>query len=102
MQQSEESRNRWAISLTVVFSVFIFIGFAFYKGFLSFEGFNTVSKVQTANIVAAEVVPSPVENTKKTFQAAFEEIDKKYQEFKESLSDVFVPFITGIEVYERK
>jgi len=47
-------------------------------------------------------VPSPIENTKQVFGAAFDEIGKQYQELKDSFSSVFVPFISSIEVYERE
>lgn len=100
MQKPEEERNRWALGLTVTFSVLIFAGFAFYKGYLGFGG-NAVFGGQTASVVSAEAVPSPVQNTKDTFEAAFGEIGKQYREFKDSVSSVLVPFITGIEVYKR-
>lgn len=107
MTKPEEHRNRWALGLTITFFVLIFVSFAFYKGYLGFGKDNIIatqqkSGNQVANIASAESVPSPLQNTKETFIAAFEEIDKKYQEFKDSMSAVFVPFITGIEVYERK
>lgn len=102
MGKPEEHRNKWALGLTVTLSVFIFISFAFYKGYLGFGNDNVVSKNQVANVISADLAPSPVQNTKETFGTAFEEIGKQYQEFKNSISNVFVPFITGIEVYERK
>jgi hypothetical protein len=106
MEKSEEHRNKWALSLAVIFSVFIFVGFAFYKGFLSFGGGDVLAKQnhsnQVANVVSAKSVPSPLENSKKTFEAAFEEVGKQYQKFTDSVSAVLVPFITGIEVYQRK
>jgi len=102
MQRDEAYRNKWALGLSVSLTIVIFLSFAFYKGFLSFGNSNMVSKNQVANVVSAEVVPSPIENTKETFSAAFGEIGKQYQEFKDSISTVLVPFFTGIEVYERK
>jgi hypothetical protein len=102
MVKPEEHRNKWALGLAVVFSVLIFVSFAFYKGYLSFGNIYQKSGNQVANVISADAAPSPIENTKQTFKAAFEEIDKQYQEFKNSMAAVFVPFITGIEVYERK
>ncbi len=102
MAKPEEYRNKWALSLAVTLSVFIFVSFAFYKGYLSFGNSNAMSKNQMANVVSAQLVPSPIESTKETFSTAFSEINKQYQEFKNSVSNVLVPFITGIEVYERK
>jgi hypothetical protein len=106
MQKPEEHRNKWALGLSVTLSILIFTSFAFYKGYLSFGGNNILaqqkSNTQMAAVVSAESAPSPIENTKKTFEAAFGEINKQYKSFTNSLSAVFVPFITGIEVYQRK
>ena len=91
-----------ALGLAVTLSVFIFISFAFYRGFISFGNDNAISKNQAANVISAKSVPSPIQNSKETFTTAFDEIGKQYQKFKDSMSAVFVPFITSIEVYERK
>lgn len=100
MEKSEEQRKKWALGLTVTFSLFIFMGFAFYKGYIGFDmGGN--SSVNVANVIAAENVPSPFQNTKQTFENAFGTIGEKYKNLKESISNVLVPFVTGIEVYER-
>src|SRR3989344_2663368 len=98
MERDEEHRNKWALGLTVALSVFIFTGFAFYNGYLNFNN----SPKQIANVVSADLAPTPLKNSKQTFGAAFEEISKQYGLFKESVSAVLVPFITGIEVYDRK
>lgn len=106
MQREEAHRNKWALGLSVTLSVLIFFSFAFYKGYLNFGGNDAVAKQknsnQVANVISAESMPSPIENTKGTFKAAFTEIGKQYAEFKNSVSSVLVPFFTGIEVYERK
>lgn len=106
MGKPEAERKRWALGLTVVFSALIFFSFTFYKGYLSFGNENNLvgqnSKNQVANVISADLAPSPIQNTKETFTAAFKEIDKQFQEFKGSIESVLVPFVTGIEVYERK
>ena len=106
MEKSEEHRNKWAFGLTVICSIFIFTGWGFFSGFLNFGGGSELtkqaSKNQTAAVVSTKSVPSPIENTKNTFKSAFGGIKEQYQEFKNSMADVFVPFITGIEVYEKK
>ncbi|PIR40199.1 MAG: hypothetical protein COV33_01045 [Candidatus Zambryskibacteria bacterium CG10_big_fil_rev_8_21_14_0_10_34_34] len=106
MEKSEEYRNRWALGLTVVCSIFIFIGWGFFTGFLSFRNDNQVigqkSGSQTASVVSAKLVPTPIENTKNTFKSVFNGMKEQYKEFKDSMADVFVPFITGIDFYERK
>jgi hypothetical protein len=106
MEKGEEERNKWALGLSVVLSVLIFTSFAFYKGYLNFGSNNVLahknSQNQVANVVSIGSVPSPIQNTKNTFKAAFDEIGKQYNKLTDSLSAVFVPFITGIEVYDRK
>jgi hypothetical protein len=106
MTKSDEHRSRWALGLSVSFSILIFVSFAFYKGFLSFGNGGVIAQQKTsnqvANVISAKLAPSPIQNTKETFKSAFDEIGKQYQAFTDSLSAVFVPFITGIEVYERK
>lgn len=101
MGKPEEHRSKWAFGLTIVFSVLIFTSFLFYKGYVTF-GNNVVSNTQVANVVSAGPIISPIESTKETFKAAFAEIGKQYQQLKDSMSAVFVPFITGIDVYQRK
>lgn len=106
MRKEEAYRNRWALGLSITLSVLIFVSFAFYKGFINFGGDNVIAKQkssdQMANVVSSESIPSPIENTKNTFMAAFGEIGKQYIDLKNSISSVLVPFFTGIEVYERK
>lgn len=106
MEKPEEHRERWALGLSVFFTAIIFVGFGFYKGFLNFGGMGAIAN-QTyqdnmANVVSAKSVPSPIESTKQTFEAAFGEIGKQYQQLKDSMSSVLVPFISNIEVYQRK
>lgn len=106
MEKDESYRNKWALGLTIVLSVLIFTGFAFYRGFFSIDFENVAAEIkpqkQTASAISAELVPSPIESSKETFRAAFGEINRQYQEFKKSILDVLVPFVTNIEVYERE
>lgn len=106
MSKSEDHRNRWALGLSVTFSILIFTSFAFYKGYLNFGNNDIMAqekpRSQVATVISADLVPSPIENTKKTLEAAFGEISKQYKNFSDSISAVFVPFVTGIEVYDRK
>jgi hypothetical protein len=101
MEREEAHRNKWVLGLTTFLTAVIFVSFAFYKGFLSFGNFSS-SKNQVASVVSAEKAPSPIENTKTTFSAAFSEISKQFNNFKESMSSVLVPFVTGIDVYNRQ
>lgn len=105
MEKPEESRGRWALGLTVAFTVVIFFSFALHEGFVSFGNKGKIAEqkkeTQVAN-VASSKAPSPIESSKETFKAAFKEIGDQYTELKETILNVFVPFISGIEVYERE
>jgi len=99
IQKPEHERNKWALGLTVFFSVLIFGSFILYKGYLNF---GSPAGGQMANAAYANSVPTPIESTKETFGAAFDEIRTQYQKFTDSVSSVLVPFFTGIEVYQKK
>lgn len=108
MEREEGYRNRWAVGLSIGLSVFIFTGFAFYKGILRLDrGAVAAEKPASASqkaavVVSAATAPSPFENSKRNLEAAFGEIGKQYDILKDSLSRVLVPFVTSIEVYERE
>ncbi len=106
MEKPESYRNKWALGLAVTFSVFIFFGWAFYNGYLGFGSSGTMasqkSANQVANVVSSESALSPIQNIKDTFETSFDEINKQYKEFRTSISNVLVPFMTGIEVYKRE
>ena len=106
MGESEAHRNKWALGLSLTLTIFIFIGFAYYKDFIGFGNNNYVAQknldTQSANVISTDLVPSPLQNSKETFGVAFEEIIKQYSLLKKSIAGVLVPFVTGIDVYERK
>lgn len=105
MQTDEASRNRWASGLSIFFSVLVLISFVFYKGFLSFGGDQNLASeknTQAASAIQAKDAPSPLESSKDTIGGLFETIISEYSDFKDSIGAVLVPFVTGIDVYERK
>ncbi len=106
MEREESHREKWALGLSVTMSVFILVGFAFYRGFITINHNEPIVKrqiaEQSATVAAASEASSPISNTKEAFKAAFQEIHKKYNEAVSSVSAVIVPFVTGIDVYERK
>lgn len=107
MQKTDRERQKWALGLSVTLSVFIFFGWAFVNGYLNFSNQNAVMaesglRKDMASVVSADEAPTPLESSKETFGAAFAEIGKTYNEFMESMSAVLVPFVSGIEVYERQ
>ncbi len=107
MERDAAHRNKWAFGLATALSVFILVGFGFYKGYLSFENTNAVvakseKSNQTATVITAGKAPTPITNSKETIGGIFDEIKNQYSQFIESINSVLVPFVTGIEVYERE
>jgi hypothetical protein len=103
MEKSEEHREKWALGLTVFFTAVIFFSWTLYKGYIDLGGSGTVVvKEEPKALVATAAAPGPIENSKSTLRNAFDEFAKQYSDFKESVSSVIVPFITGIEVYESR
>ncbi len=104
MSKSEEVRGRWALGITIVLTLFIFGGFGLYRGFITLPNINTGRIVAEETIQQENVanVISPFENSMNTFRVAFDEIGKQYNSIKANVLDVFVPFFTSIDVYERK
>lgn len=104
-QKPEHYRHKVALSGALVVTLMIFSGWAFSKGFFGFGEETILTKsevgkeeVQTSSLSSSN---SPVGNTKNAFSAAFEEIGRQYQAIKESMASVLVPFVTGIEVYDK-
>ena len=102
MEQPEEHRNKWALGLAVSLTVLVFISFGIYRGFISFGGTGTVAQESEKQIAATVVASSPFENSKGVFEGTWAEIEKQYRAFTDSMADVLVPFIEGIEIYERE
>lgn len=107
VQKSDKEKNVWALGLSVTLTLFIFFGWVFYNGYIDLGKNSTVVvgsdlTEDMASVLPANDAPSPLQSSKETFGAAFSEIGKKYNEFKDSMSAVLVPFVTGIEIYERQ
>ena len=102
--KSESHRRGVAVGLSFFITLIVFLGWVGQRGFLG--GNSSVAeapKVEVAKQTASAAnTISPLESSKKSFMSGFEEIKKTYQGFKESVSSVLIPFISGIEVYENK
>ncbi len=104
-QKSEAEKRGIALGLSITITLLVAVGWAGERGLLGggrgsvAESQNIDKSSQTAAVVKSV---SPVESSKRTLFQGLEGIQKSYQDFKESVSSVLVPFITGIEVYERK
>src|SRR5436853_7668536 len=92
MEREDAHRSKWALGLATTLSVFILIGFGFYKGYLSFGTGGVVAKSektsQTATVVAADKAPTPISNSKKTLSGIFDEMKDQYTQFKDSINSV--------------
>ena len=105
MEREEAHRSKWALGLATTLSVFILVGFGFYKGFLTVGNSGVIAQneqsKEVATVIVAEKAPSPLSNSKQTFSNILDQITDQYSQFKDSINSVLVPFVTGIEVYER-
>lgn len=104
-QREEKYRRRFAFSISLIVFVFVLGAWVLNRGIIDINGGGSAifSKDKNTNQVASvETVPSPLDSSKQTFRSVWGEISKSYREVKSSISDVLVPFVTGIEVYERK
>lgn len=99
MKMPRKRRERWALYLASISFIVIFLAFVFHKGYFDLN--SSKSSNQMAGVAVNEI-PSPIKNAKEIFIPTLGEITAKYRDLKDSLSDVFVPFITSIEVYERR
>ncbi|MEK7642667.1 MAG: hypothetical protein AAB392_02625 [Patescibacteria group bacterium] len=104
-EKPEHHKRSVAFGLSLVLTFVVALGWLGQKSL--FDGSPSVAKnakteakKQTAS--AIDSAPSPLESSKKSVSSGLNEVKEAYENLKESLADVLVPFITGIEVYERK
>ncbi|HEY4515717.1 MAG TPA: hypothetical protein VJH67_00840 [Candidatus Paceibacterota bacterium] len=97
-QKSESYRHKVAFFTASALTLAVLVGWAGYRGFINMPS-GTVAYEETLEI---EVVPSPIQNSRNAFGAAFEKFIEQFDSFKESIANVLVPFMSGIEVYESK
>lgn len=102
-QKPEHHKRAISFGLSLVITLVIALGWAGQRGILGGEGEGMaeapkiVPTKQTASVALA-----PVESSKRSLTSGLESAKQAYLNFKESLANVLVPFVTGIEVYERK
>ena len=105
-KRPESTRRKIAFSLSLFISLLIFSGWALNKGYF---GYSTTTVAQNSEGVLesssssteAPKVGSPLVNSESTFNSAFDQIKEQFNILKESLASVLVPFITGIDVYNK-
>ena len=124
LQKPESYRHKVAAGSAFGITLVIAAVWAFTNGFFGFGTTTTVTRTESGSqqLIASAVASnssvtasaskttprksdntanSPLDNTKNAFGAAFGEIGKQFEGLKESLASVLVPFITGIDVYEK-
>ncbi len=97
-QKPESFRQKVALSGAALISLLIFSGWFYSKGYF---GYSTTTATQNEVTEAPSTAKSPLENTKVTFNSVFDQISREYQALKDSIASVLVPFITGIDVYNK-
>lgn len=97
----EDHRRKVALGMSLTITAFIFVGWLSSKGWIGFTP-SSDSKLQTAQVIQADKAISPIKSTSKTFKEAGDQIKAATKEFTDTISQVFVPFVTGIEIYQRK
>lgn len=102
----ESYRHKVAFFAATVLSFLIFVGWAGFKGYIALPNGTVAYEPQAQNIAAVAgaktEAPSPFDNSVSALKAAWSQFGDEYASLKESLSNVLVPFISGIEVYESK
>lgn len=96
----ESDRRRAALGASLLVTTIIFATWVGTKGWI--EAPRGDGKLQAAQVIDAERAISPVDSSKRILSEAGKQIKSSYSDFKESISRVLVPFVTGIEIYERK
>lgn len=98
-QRPEHHKKAVSVFLSLILTSVFVLGWAFQKDIIS----PNVAKSERYERVTASTKPaSPTQSYKRSVKKAFGELSSVYSAFKASVSSVIVPFITGIEIYERK
>ena len=104
-RKPDSYKHKFAFFTATFISLIIFAGWAGSKGYIGLPS-GEVAYTPEQNVAAASSakleVPSPFDNSMNAIKAAFGQFGEQYNSLKESLSNVLVPFISGIEVYESK
>lgn len=96
----ESYRHKVAFFTATTISLAIFFSWAGFKGYIGLPN-GEIAYVEPQNNTAAVIsTPTPFDNSKNAFSAAMSQFSGQFSALKESLANVFVPFISGIEVYE--
>ena len=99
-QQPETHKKGVALGLSLALTLVISLGWAGQRGWLNN---GEVAQAPKANQITSNTLAlSPIQSSKKSLASGLSGLEGLYEAVKNSVASVFVPFITGIEVYERK
>lgn len=105
LKKPESYRKKAALATTLALFAIILFSWSFYEGLITFPD-KEISGFPRDNLAASAALEkealSPMENISGAFDSVFKEFKNEYNALKESLESVFVPFISGIEVYESR
>ena len=93
-KKSESTRRKIAFGTSLAISLLIFASWFYHKGYLDYGTPIIAQKSEETSVPV-------VKNTISSFDSVFTQIGKQYDAFKESVASVLVPFITGIDVYNK-
>ena len=100
-QKPEHVRHKIALGGAFLITLIIFVGWAFSKGFFGYSNTTVVTETKIVEKTISQA-KSPIGNTKSTFSSVFSGVSAQYDALKESVASVIVPFITGIDVYNKQ
>jgi hypothetical protein len=84
----------------VIVSLLIASGWVYSTGYLDY-GTPVVAESSIKKEEIKKVAPAPLANASSSFDSIFAQISEQYDALKASVASVFVPFITGIDVYNK-
>lgn len=109
-RKPESYRHKIALFTSTTFSLIVFVAWASFNGFIGMPKSSVAEEnpsqntatVSEASLNLSEEALSPLGNSKSALKAALDQFSAQFGVLKESLSNVLVPFMSGIEVYESK
>ncbi len=103
-KRDEEYRRKLAFFSSLIVLLLVFSVWSIERDIfeLKSKGNNLSLSNRSGQLASVASAPSPIDSSKQALDSVWSEVGKSFNDFKESLSNVFVPFFTGIEVYERK
>ncbi len=97
-ERPENERNHIALGLSVFLTLVVFFGWSVGKQS------NVIAKKPTPSVQTASVAQntSVWDTTISSIRPMIEQLKETFYSARESVENVLVPFVTGIEVYEKE